>query len=98
MSCQNPHNHQVAAVFDCDIRLASATLLPLRPSRRSVIADTMRGGDLRFVVASAVSEAELTEMVCSASDTAVNEEMLSDDLQSFQSLGQFERGLAEESS
>ena len=94
MSCQNPHNHQVAAVFDCDIRLASATLLPLRPSRRSVIADTMRG-DLRFVVASAVSEAELTEMVCSASDTAVNEEMLSDDLQS---LGQFERGLAEESS
>ena len=53
---------------------------------------------MRFVVASAVSEAELTEMVCSASDTAVNEEMLSDDLQSFQSLGQFERGLAEESS
>jgi len=33
MSCQNPHNHQVAAVFDFTIRLASIPFLhPFTPS------------------------------------------------------------------
>jgi len=43
MSCQNPHNHQVAAVFDFTIRLAS------HPFLHPLISTNKISGWLRFL-------------------------------------------------